>query len=122
MDDGDLTKTEVEHVTSVVSHNYTYGNLTAGRISVGTAVRICEVIMTAKTVQDAYRIVFEDMMDSGCGLLVGKYDAKNGNESFMYGIATVMEWIACRANEDTGEAFSSLFVKNMIESKRKRKV
>lgn len=28
------------------------------------------------TVKDAYRIVFNDMMNSECGLLVGKYDAK----------------------------------------------
>lgn len=30
------------------------------------------------TVKDAYRIVFNDMMNSECGLFVGKYDAKNG--------------------------------------------
>ena len=46
------------------------------------------------TVKDAYRIVFNDMMNSECGLLVGKYDAKNGDEKFMHGIDVVMEWIA----------------------------
>ena len=55
------------------------------------------------TVKDAYRIVFNDMMNSECGLLVGKYDAKNGNKAFMYGINTVMEWIAYRASEKQGE-------------------
>ena len=69
--------------------------------------------------QDAYRIVFNDMMNSGCGLLVGQYDAKNGKEDFMHGIATVMEWIAYRVSEEQGDDFSDLFVKNLIESEKK---
>lgn len=70
-------------------------------------------------VKDAYRIVFNDMMNSECGLLVGKYDAKNGDEKFMHGINTVMEWIAYRASEKQGEEFSAMFVDNMIESQEK---
>lgn len=69
--------------------------------------------MTAKKLQDAYRIVFNDMTNSGCNLLLGKYDAENGTKSFMHGIATVMEWIADRAGEDD---FCELFTTNMIES------
>lgn len=42
--------------------------------------------ITTKTVQDAYRIVLNDMLNSDCGLLVGKYDGKNGKPDFMYGI------------------------------------
>ena len=30
--------------------------------------------------QDAYRMVYNDMLNSGCGLLVGQYDAKNGSK------------------------------------------
>lgn len=71
------------------------------------------------TVKDAYRIVFNDMMNSECGLLVGKYDAKNGDEKFMYGIDVVMEWIAYRASEKQGEEFSTMFFDNMIESQEK---
>lgn len=71
------------------------------------------------TVKDAYRIVFNDMMNSECGLLVGKYDAKNGNKDFMHGINTVMEWIAYRASEKQGEEFSAMFCDNMIESQAK---
>lgn len=67
------------------------------------------------TVKDAYRIVFNDMMNSECGLLVGKYDAKNGDEKFMYGIDVVMEWIAYRASEKQG----AMFFNNMIESQKK---
>lgn len=71
------------------------------------------------TVKDAYRIVFNDMMNSECGLLVGKYDAKNGDEKFMHGIDVVMEWIAYRASEKQGEEFSAMFFDNMIESQEK---
>ena len=73
----------------------------------------------ANTVQDAYRIVFNDMMNSGCGLLVGKYDAKNGNEKYMFGVDTVMEWIAYKVSEAQGDDFSELFTKNMIEGQKK---
>ena len=71
------------------------------------------------TIQDAYRIVFNDMMNSGCGLLVGKYDAKNGNEKYMFGVDTVMEWIAYKVSEAQGDDFSELFTKNMVESQKK---
>ena len=71
------------------------------------------------TIQDAYRIVFNDMMNSGCGLLVGKYDAKNGNEKYMFGVDTVMEWIAYKVSEVQGDNFSELFTKNMVESQKK---
>lgn len=71
------------------------------------------------TVKDAYRIVFNDMMNSECGLLVGKYDAKNSNKDFMYGINTVMEWIAYRVSEKHGEEFSAMFFDNMIDSQEK---
>lgn len=73
----------------------------------------------ANTVQDAYRIVFNDMMNSGCGLLIGKYDAKNGNEKYMFGVDTVMEWIAYKVSEAQGDDFSELFTKNMVESQKK---
>ena len=61
-----------------------------------------------QTIQDAYRIVYNDILNSGCDLLVGKYDAKNGNEKFMYGISTVMEFIAYRVSEADGDAFSDV--------------
>lgn len=72
-----------------------------------------------KTVQDAYRIVYNDILNSGCGLMVGEYDAKNGSEQFMFGISTVMEWIAYRVSEADGDAFSEMFTKNLVESEKK---
>lgn len=68
--------------------------------------------------QDAYRMVYNDMLNSGCGLLVGHYDAKNGSKELMYGIDIVMEWIAYRVSEADGNAFSNLFSKNMSASEK----
>ncbi len=52
-------------------------------------------------------------------LLTGHYDAKNGNEHFMYGIQTVMEAIAVRAGRNYYEDFSNEFIRNMIKSEEK---
>jgi hypothetical protein len=73
----------------------------------------------ANTIQDAYRIVLNDMLNSGCGLLVGEYDATNGDEQFMHGISLVMEWIAYRVSEEDYNEFNDLFIKNLIKSEQK---
>ena len=72
-----------------------------------------------KELTKAYEIVFNDIVNSGCGLMIGKFDAKNGEEYFMYGISTVMEWIAYRVSDEVGDEFSDLFIKNMIESENR---
>lgn len=76
-----------------------------------------------KTVRDAYRIVYNDMMNSECGLLIGKFDAHNGTKEFMFGIQTVMEWIADRVDEDgvTYDDFDKIFCENFIKSLDKAK-
>jgi hypothetical protein len=33
-----------------------------------------------RRLQDAYRMVYNDMLNGGCEMLVGKYDATNGSE------------------------------------------
>lgn len=71
------------------------------------------------SLKDAYREVYNDMLNSGCGLLVGKYDAKHGNEHFMFGIATVMELIANKVSDADYNAFNDMFTQNMIDSERK---
>lgn len=63
----------------------------------------------------SYKIVFDDLME--CPLFRGKYDAKNGNESFINGIWTVMEYIACNVSEDVGDKFNNEFAENMTKSK-----
>lgn len=68
--------------------------------------------------QKAYEIVLNDIINSGCDLFVGKYDATNGSEMFMYGISTVMEFIAYKVGEEQGDDFNYLFTKNMLKSEK----
>ena len=77
--------------------------------------------MMTKTVQDAYRIVLNDILNNGCEMFVGKYDAKNGSEQFMHGIGTVIEYIAYNVSDEDGYVIENLFIKNMIESEQKAK-
>lgn len=64
--------------------------------------------------EDAYTVVFTDIVNNGPGLFHGVYDAAHGDEHFMYGICTVMEYIEQRTGAD--ENFSSLFLQNVIAS------
>ena len=56
-----------------------------------------------------------------CDLFIGKYDARHGNEHFMYGISTVMECLASMISDETYDVFNSMFTNNMIESEKKVK-
>ena len=69
--------------------------------------------------KEAYKIVFEDLKQSN--LFNGYYDAKNGNANFMYGISTVMEFIAYEIDDSTGRNFADEFTDNMIASEEKAK-
>lgn len=59
----------------------------------------------------AAKIVFNKLKE--CDLFYGKYDAKHGNEHFMYGVSTVMEAIANYAGDD---GFEEEFLIHMQES------
>lgn len=72
---------------------------------------------TKEDIREAYKIVFADMMNDGCGLLVGKYDARNGSNKFMYGIMTVMDYITGNISEILSKAFEDEFYKNLEESR-----
>ena len=48
--------------------------------------------------EQMWKEVYKELMD--CKLFSGTYDARNGNERFMHGIATVMEYIAERIIEE----------------------
>ena len=67
--------------------------------------------------------VLKDLLDQmkEVGLFIGKYDAKQGNDKFMYGIQMVMEYLAYNVSYEYGEEFSDMFIKNMIESENKVK-
>ena len=66
--------------------------------------------------QEAFKIVLEDLTNSGCGLFVGKFDAKNGSKDFMYGVNMIMEYIAHKVSEEEFEEFETLFFDNMEKS------
>jgi len=68
-----------------------------------------------ENLKEAYKLVFEDLKK--CDMFIGKYDAKNGNTNFMYGIGTVMENIAYTISEEVGKEYSDLFSENMQASK-----
>lgn len=69
----------------------------------------------------AYSIVLADLMNKS-PLLTGKYDAENGKKSFMYGIGTVMEYIADgTGNENLLNKFEDMFYDNLVLSEIKAK-
>lgn len=66
--------------------------------------------------QEAYKIVFDDLMFSGPMTFRGIFDAVNGNKEFMYGICTVIEYIANNSSEEDYKKYNSTFIHNMIAS------
>ena len=58
-----------------------------------------------------------EMME--CPMFRGEYDAKNGSESFMYGIATVMEYLASCVDDTFCQNVSDVFNRNMVKSQEK---
>ena len=66
----------------------------------------------------AYTIVFSDLMESA-KMFRGIYDAKNGKDDFMFGIETVIEYIASQVDENAVDKFINTFTENMIKSKEK---
>lgn len=68
------------------------------------------------TKQDAYKIVFNDILNRGIGFFVGRFDAVNGNRDFMYGISALMDFIAFESSEADYETFQEIWFKNFQES------
>lgn len=56
---------------------------------------------------------------SKCDLFVGKYDAEHGDKRYMYGVYTVMEYLAYKVSEEYGDNFSNMFLKNLVDSENK---
>lgn len=63
------------------------------------------------------RVVYEKLME--VPLFRGVYDAKNGNEHFMYGISTVMEFIAKLVSEELYEEYNDMLHRNMTASEQR---
>lgn len=68
------------------------------------------------TQEDIRQLVLE-MME--CPMFRGEYDARHGSESFMYGISTVMDYLALKVDEDFYQEVSDAFIKNMVKSQEK---
>ena len=73
--------------------------------------------MPKLTKANAYKIVFNDLEKKP--MFMGRYDAENGSDAFMYGIKTVMDVIALGVSEDMYEQFSDIFLANLIGSQAK---
>lgn len=71
--------------------------------------------------QEAYKIVVNDLINCGSPVMMGHYDARNGNQHFMYGILTLMEYMSMQVDDDTYDFVTAEFIKNMVESERKVK-
>ena len=64
------------------------------------------------------RKVIETIMENG-GLLAGNYDAVNGGPSFMYGISTLLEYLAYSVEDNFGDEVRETFIKNMLKSEKR---
>ena len=52
-------------------------------------------------------------------LFTGIYDTENGNDSFMYGILTVLEAVAKLQSEEYANEIQAKFLKNMSDSEER---
>ena len=73
------------------------------------------------TKQDAYKIVYNDILNRDIGLFLGRFDAKNGKSEFMYGIATLMDFIAYESSEADYDDFQEIWFENFQKSIDKAK-
>ena len=61
--------------------------------------------------------VIETIMQNE-GLFAGNYDAVNGNPDFMYGISSLLEYLAYAVDETFGNKIDDAFLKNMLKSEK----
>lgn len=62
--------------------------------------------------------IIDDIFETK-SMLSGCYDTKYGNEHFMHGISTVIEYFANLVSESYGDTIGKSFIDNIIASKRK---
>jgi hypothetical protein len=53
------------------------------------------------------------------GLFAGNYDAVNGSPEFMFGISSLLEYLAYAVDENFGIEIDDAFIKNMLKSEEK---
>ena len=69
--------------------------------------------------KEEIRKLVSKMME--CPMFRGEYDAKNGSEYFIYGISTVMEYLASCVDDTFYQEVSDIFAHNMVKSQEKVK-
>lgn len=67
--------------------------------------------------KEEIRHLVSKMME--CPMFRGEYDAKHGSESFMNGIATVIEYLASLVDDTFCQGISDVFTHNMVKSQEK---
>lgn len=66
--------------------------------------------------REAYRIVYNDILNKDVGLFLGRFDARKGNDHFMYGVCTVMEFLTYSISDEEGDAFREIWDENFQKS------
>ena len=66
--------------------------------------------------REVLKKIIEEMRK--CGLFAGKFDAKNGNVNFMYGIETVMEYLTMLISDKYHDEYEKEFINNFERSLR----
>ena len=66
--------------------------------------------------REALKKIVENMRE--CGLFVGRFDAKNGDLHFMYGIETVMEYLTSLISKEYCDEYEKEFINNFERSLR----
>lgn len=66
--------------------------------------------------REVLKKIVENMRE--CGLFVGRFDAKNGNVNFMYGIETVMEYLTNLISKEYCDGYEKEFLTNFEKSLR----
>ena len=67
--------------------------------------------------KEEIRKLVSKMME--CPMFRGEYDAEHGNESFMYGISTVMEYLSSQVDDTFCQNVSDIFNSTMVKSQEK---
>ena len=70
--------------------------------------------------KETLKNIFEELKK--CELFIGKYDARNGDKNFMYGVSSVMECLAYMIDGKYGDDFSKEFIENILTSEEKANI
>lgn len=67
--------------------------------------------------KEIYKVILDELCEYP--IFRGEYDAKNGNEHYMYGIWSVMESLAGKVSDEELDRFNTMFATNLCKSEDK---